>query len=238
MTNNVSLFLGIGLIALLASKYSNATTQRIVPYFDPGTGNVWDNTPAPVTDEPYSEPYPAQQNSTQDYSNVNYTPNEIPSYDLEKRIQALLTVIRVFESGSQYDALAGYVGTVPNPAMHPAFDIVNFPPGGTYAARNGGFYNRRLNSSAAGAYQIIKGTWQNFAIKNGITSFDSDSQDQVAALILQSTGALNPLSNGNLESAIRKASVQWASLPGGTQSNHTMQQTLTAFNSALGAPVV
>ena len=69
-------------------------------------------------------------------------------------------------------------------------------------------------STAAGAYQLIRPTWQRLRDKLGLDDFGFASQDRAALELLDESGALDLIKDGEIESAIRKSSKIWASLPG------------------------
>lgn len=82
--------------------------------------------------------------------------------------------------------------------------------------RNAGF-SPGCVSTAAGAYQIIRPTWQRVRAAGAwgprLDDFGPDSQDEAARRILLSAGALPLIEAGDIEGAVRVASKQWASLP-------------------------
>jgi muramidase (phage lysozyme) len=69
-------------------------------------------------------------------------------------------------------------------------------------------------STAAGRYQIIRGTWMGTKRRLALPDFSADSQDQAALYLLASCGALQNVREGRVVEAIRKAAREWASLPG------------------------
>ena len=69
-------------------------------------------------------------------------------------------------------------------------------------------------STAAGAYQFIRPTWARLRNKLGLDDFGFASQDRAALELLDESGVLSLIEEGEIESAIRKASKIWASLPG------------------------
>lgn len=76
-------------------------------------------------------------------------------------------------------------------------------------------------STAAGAYQITKPTWQAVAAKYPpLPDFSPASQDEAALRILQSIGALKYVDSGDFATAIQVASKTWASLPGSRAGQH------------------
>ena len=69
-------------------------------------------------------------------------------------------------------------------------------------------------STAAGAYQIIKSTWQ--GVRDGLPDFSPASQDAAAIRLLAQTGALKLILAGDIDGAVEKANNIWASLPNAT----------------------
>jgi len=69
-------------------------------------------------------------------------------------------------------------------------------------------------STAAGAYQIIKPTWNRVReIAPRLPDFSPASQDEAAIRILNEAGVIPLIQAGEIDSAIKKASKIWASLP-------------------------
>ena len=83
-------------------------------------------------------------------------------------------------------------------------------------------------STAAGAYQFIRPTWARLRNKLGLDDFGFASQDRAALELLDESGVLSLIEEGEIESAIRKASKIWASLPG-----NAYQQNPKALRFAL-----
>lgn len=73
-------------------------------------------------------------------------------------------------------------------------------------------------STAAGAYQIIKPTWERVRQAGSwgphLDDFSPASQDEAARRLLWECGALADLQAGNFSGAVQRASKLWASLPG------------------------
>ena len=76
-------------------------------------------------------------------------------------------------------------------------------------------------STAAGAYQIINPTWRGLVNQYGFEDFSPDSQDQAAVALLAGRNALQDVVFGEFESAVQKASKEWASLPGSSAGQRT-----------------
>lgn len=101
-----------------------------------------------------------------------------------------------------------------------------------------GFADGICVSTAAGGYQIIIPTWNDVrGMFPRLPDFTPASQDVAAVRILRKAGALTPLMAGDIETALRKASPKWASLPFSTaqQNPKSLQYALTKFNEGLGA---
>ena len=71
-------------------------------------------------------------------------------------------------------------------------------------------------TTAAGAYQFIRPTWQRLRDRLGLDDFGMESQDRAAVELLREVGALDLIEQGDIEGAMKKASKAWASLPGNT----------------------
>lgn len=91
-------------------------------------------------------------------------------------------------------------------------------------------------STAAGAYQFIKPTWDRIrAIAPRLPDFSPASQDEAAVRLLNSIGALVLIQSGDIEAAIAKSSKTWASLPGSKaqQNPRQMAFVIDRFNEGL-----
>lgn len=91
------------------------------------------------------------------------------------------------------------------------------------------------NTTAAGAYQILAGTWDEY--RAGLPDFSPASQDICAARLIRRRGALNDVYEGRFADAVRKCGREWASLPGSPygQPVRTLAQVVAAYRSAGGA---
>lgn len=90
--------------------------------------------------------------------------------------------------------------------------------------------NPELDSTAAGAFQFIYSTWQAL----GEPDFSQASQDAGFIKKADQLGALGDILNGNITDAINELAGTWASLPGGVQQRHTMQECLDYYTSQGG----
>jgi lysozyme len=91
-------------------------------------------------------------------------------------------------------------------------------------------------STAAGAYQFIKPTWERIReIAPRLPDFSPQSQDWAAIRLLNEIGALRLITAGDIPGAIAKASSTWASLPGSTaqQNPKRLAYAMDRFNEGL-----
>ncbi|MNK33388.1 hypothetical protein D3C87_518690 [compost metagenome] len=68
-------------------------------------------------------------------------------------------------------------------------------------------------TSAAGAYQFIKPTWDDVSSKLGLKDFSPRNQDIAALELIRRAGALDSVLNGDAQGALGKLGATWASLP-------------------------
>ncbi len=92
-------------------------------------------------------------------------------------------------------------------------------------------------STAAGAYQIIVGTWRTCKSILHLPDFTAPSQDAAATELIREHGALNLVNSGQVADAINKCHGIWASLPGSTsgQPQRSFADLIRAYTSAGGA---
>lgn len=103
-------------------------------------------------------------------------------------------------------------------------------------ARHPNVLNRRLNSTAAGAGQIIHPTWASVAARVRLIDFSPESQDAaVIELIREDHGALGYVLAGQFDQAVMSCAPTWASLPGSTAGQHVQAlEHLRAVYQGLG----
>lgn len=90
--------------------------------------------------------------------------------------------------------------------------------------------NLGIKSSAAGAYQIIRRTWDGVRGKLNLKDFSPASQDAAAVELIRQRGALADVRAGRFADAIAKCAKEWASLPGAGYGQH--ENTLARLQSA------
>ncbi len=83
-----------------------------------------------------------------------------------------------------------------------------------------------LCSTAAGAYQFLKRTWDGCKSALDLPDFTPVSQDKAAIYLIRYRGAIELVKQGRFEEAVTKCNREWASLPGSPygQPTRTMAQ--------------
>lgn len=85
-------------------------------------------------------------------------------------------------------------------------------------------------STAAGAYQITRGTWRGLKSALGLTDFSAASQDAAAEELIRRRAALEDVKAGRVAAALTKCRNEWASLPGNfAKQGQRSQEQLTAW---------
>lgn len=120
----------------------------------------------------------------------------------QKNVAAFLKTIRVSEGTSGDDGYSILVG-----GGH-FYSYADHPRQLVYLPKLG------INSSAAGAYQILRRTWDGVRAKLGLADFSPASQDRAAVELIRQRGALADVRAGRFAAAIEKCRKEWASLPG------------------------
>lgn len=116
----------------------------------------------------------------------------------DKRVTAFLDLTAQLESGSRYNVVTGG-GTFSSYSKHP-----NIRVGG---------------STAAGAYQITHGTWQDVSSKLGLTDFSPQAQKYAATALMNDLGVIEKLQADDLEGAIYAAGSRWQVYPKNSAGN-------------------
>lgn len=81
-------------------------------------------------------------------------------------------------------------------------------------------YNPRMNSTAAGRYQILSRYWPHYKTLLKLPDFGPESQDGYAVQQLVEQGALPHIDRGDLRTAIDCVCDIWASLAGSPWGQH------------------
>lgn len=144
----------------------------------------------------------------------------------QQNVQAFLRTIRVAEGtagGNGYSMLFGG-DTFSGFADHPRVLVTRTSNG------------KPITSSAAGAYQILRRTWDGVRAKLGLPDFSPASQDRAAVELIRQRGALADVRAGRFADAINKCRKEWASLPGAGygQPEKNVGDLFTAYINAGG----
>lgn len=159
---------------------------------------------------------------------------------LPTQIAAMLAAIKHAEGTTQaadpYRVCYGYRHTVQDLADHPA--VTGEWRGEKLPARLCLAAGRAPGcvSTAAGAYQFIRPTWDRLKAKLRLPDFGPDSQDAAATELLRERGALVHLERGDFARAVAAARREWASLPGSgwSQPERSLQWLTARFTAAGG----
>ena len=93
-----------------------------------------------------------------------------------------------------------------------------------------------LESTAAGAFQLLERYYDAYKLMLDLPDFSPDSQDTIALRQIAECHAANDVINGNFAAAIAKVAHIWASLPGAPYKQHTntLEQLTEAYTQAGG----
>lgn len=97
-------------------------------------------------------------------------------------------------------------------------------------------YNAKLNSTAAGRYQLLYRWWVPYKKLLALPDFSPVSQDRVAIQQIKERGAYGLIQTGQFDQAVARCANIWASLPGAGYGQHENQldQLRTAYTAAGG----
>lgn len=92
-------------------------------------------------------------------------------------------------------------------------------------------YNKALNSTAAGRYQLLARWFDAYKKQLKLSDFSPPSQDKIAVQQIRECRALPDIDSGNFESAVHKCAHIWASLPGANYGQHenTMERLKSVY---------
>lgn len=145
------------------------------------------------------------------YNNLTIDPRNVLN---DPNVRAFMAVIRMAEGTADaggYSRLFGggqFTSYADHPRIHVPF--------------------RNTTSTAAGAYQILQGTWDEIAAKYDLPDFSPSSQDIAAVGLIKRRGALGDVLAGRFASAIQKCNREWASLPGSPYGQPTITMAKAA----------
>jgi muramidase (phage lysozyme) len=133
-----------------------------------------------------------------------------------------------------------------NPYVRAALDAIAYGEAISYNETHGGgsfssfadhpfiaYASDHSNCRAAGRYQFCSFTWASLKSQYGFSDFSPQNQDRGAIALIRQAGALSNIKAGDWQGAAAKLNRIWPSLPGGSQQNRSLAQSLSYFNSAL-----
>lgn len=172
-------------------------------------------------------------------NSLTETPANVDAATAARNLRAALDVLQRAEGTAgnpdPYRVCFGYRHTINSLSEHPA--ITGEWRGEVLSdamCANAGF-GPGCKSTAAGAYQLIKPTWQRARDALGLRDFSAASQDAAAAWIIQKQGALQDVYAGRVTSWVNKCRSQWASLPGNyAKQGQRSMATLVAWYQQAG----
>lgn len=137
------------------------------------------------------------------------------SEEMNNNVNAFLTALRVGEGTAGQDGWRTLMGGAlfDSFADHPARLGWRGTPLSASMCANAGF-GPGCVSTAAGAFQITKPTWNRVADKLGLPDFSPTSQQAAAIELIREKGALADVAAGRIAVAVDKVRKVWASLPG------------------------
>lgn len=141
-----------------------------------------------------------------------------------KNVVAFLGMIKASEidaytrshSDDGYNVLVGSHGPMPRSGKSIPPDVRLFESYATHP----NILNRELNSTAAGAYQLLFRYYMPYARLLGLHDFSPLSQDLIALQQIREQRALPLIQSGHIAAAIAACSNIWASLPGNSYGQH------------------
>jgi muramidase (phage lysozyme) len=154
-----------------------------------------------------------------------------------RNVRAFLAMLRFSEGTDKatnaYAVCYGYRHTITQFSDHPA--IAEGWKGEPLDSL-GAAYRGKV-STAAGAYQIIRPTWQSAKRALALPDFTPASQDAAAVWLIDKRGALDLIKAGRFKDAIGKLGGEWASLPTSTagQPTRRLQDLQASYTRAGGA---
>lgn len=125
-------------------------------------------------------------------------------------VKAFLMMIRHCEGTAAADGYTYLFGCTPKNKL--TFGSFDHHPNRRYVLKDQA--GKRIVSTAAGAYQILYGTYNGLKVQYGFTDFTPETQDLMAVALLSEMNCVMKLMAGEFEFALDRANNIWASLPG------------------------
>lgn len=201
----------LGLAAAAAVAYARNTAAASA---DAGPGDV----PEPLDLSSYipqSLQFWTDSNAIETQMKVNAMTASIdPAANVRAFLQAIARAEGTADRPDPYRVCYAYAHTIQSFADHPAItkEWMGEPLSDKMCAAAG--FSPGCKSTAAGKYQITKGTWSRLKARLKLTDFGPAAQDAAATELLRECSALDFAKLGNVAEATRAARKIWASLPG------------------------
>jgi lysozyme len=191
----------------------------------------WDVSSAPDVDQWWTDPTvyygvaddAAGFESVEPMPELPYQPFEenfpVPEQiDPDANLSAFLAMIRRAEGtdrrGDPYRVCYGFAHSIVDMSDHPAitgeWNGERLPDAMCRAAGKA----PGCVSTAAGAYQFIRPTWESLKAAGKVWDFSPASQDAGAIALIDRAGAIGAVRSGDLATAVQRCAKTWASLPG------------------------
>lgn len=137
-----------------------------------------------------------------------------PAANVRAFLEAIARAEGTAGRADPYRVCYAYAHTIQSFADHPAItgEWKGEPLSAKMCAAAG--FGPGCVSTAAGKYQITKGTWSRLKSRLKLSDFGPAAQDAAATELLRETSALEFAKLGNVTEAVRAARRTWASLPG------------------------
>lgn len=177
-------------------------------------------------DTPYYEPPDLLDDAAALWGDMTDMSGGVMTPQEQQNVTAFLRMIRVAEGTAGENGYSTMVGGALFRSFH------DHPRVLVTITSNG----QQIKSSAAGAYQILRGTWDEVRRRLGLTDFSPASQDRAAVELIRRRGALADVRAGRFADALHKCRKEWASLPGAGygQPEKTVGALFAAYVNAGG----
>jgi len=96
--------------------------------------------------------------------------------------------------------------------------------------------NDKLNSDAAGRYQVLGRYFDPYRQRLGLPDFGPESQDRIAVQMMHECRAIDLVEKGHLADAVAACRSRWASLPGAGYGQHenSLEKLIIVYTNSGG----
>lgn len=152
----------------------------------------------------------------------------------DANVQRGLAVIRQSEDTARYPdpyAVTFGGGTFDYSGGHPGTKF-------SFTTKSG----KSKTTTATGAYQFLKDTWNDVANKLGLENMSAENQDIAALALIDQNGGLTHLLEGDVKGFVNEVGNIWASLPSAPaeydQPTRSWNEITTAWDNAITEPII